>query len=181
MAQPEEPRVENELFEHPLPEGYRDELKELMSADLPASPRGSGSLLVFQLGPMRLALPTRIAAAVAPPLHIARVPHRSGTVLLGLVAFRGEILPCCSLTRLLDVPQAQAAYGRTLILQESPTRRWAVPIDAVIGIRTGGGEPANEPAPLPSPWVQASYAADGGAYHLLDNETLFRQVNLATA
>ena len=90
---------------------------------------------MFQLGPLRLAVPTRIAFAVSPVLHVARIPHRSGTVLLGLVAFRGEIVPCCSLARLLDVTQNETGAARMLLLQESPGRLWAVPIDSVLGIR----------------------------------------------
>lgn len=77
------------LFEKPLPAEYREELRQMMA---PAPPRPAprrGSLLLFQLGPLKLALSTKVASAVSPVLHIGRIPHRSGTVLLGLVAFRG--------------------------------------------------------------------------------------------
>jgi len=173
------------LFDRPLPPGYRDELQALV-AERPAAPsRGRGSLLLFQLGEVRLALPTRIASAVAPVLHIARIPHRSGTVLLGLAAFRGEILPCCSLSRILDLPhtteQTESATARTLILEESATRRWAVPIDGVLGVRIAAGEPTGIAAPLEAQWLQGSFEDEAGQYHLLDPEVLFRQITLATA
>ncbi len=100
--------------------GYREELQALVAAEPPKPARRTGSILLFQLGELRLALPARVAAAVAPVLHIAHIPHRSGTVLLGVVAFRGEILPCCSLARLLDVAQSQSGAARMLILEESP-------------------------------------------------------------
>ncbi|SNT14807.1 chemotaxis-related protein WspD [Granulicella rosea] len=168
------------LFDRPLPEGYRDELQALV-AERPADPaRQAGSMLLFQIGGLRLALPTRLASAVAPVLHIARIPHRSGTVLLGLAAFRGEILPCCSLARLLDTPETQTSTPRTLILEESPGRLWAVPIDAVLGVRLAGAASA-ERAPIAAQWVKESFADEGGAYHLLDHEVLFRQIGLATA
>ena len=180
---------ETNLFDRPLPPGYRDELQALV-AERPADPpRRTGSMLLFQLGEVRLALPTSVASAVAPVLHIARIPHRSGTVLLGLAAFRGEILPCCSLSRILDMPpaaeQAQTATARTLILEESAGRRWAVPIDGVLGVRVSTGTPTDEPAPLAAQWLQGSFvdiSRDAvGIYHLLDPEVLFRQITLATA
>ena len=169
------------LFDRPLPPGYRDELQALI-ADLPPEERQqTGSTLVFQLGELRLALPTHIASAVAPVLHVARIPHRSGTVLLGLAAFRGEILPCCSLSRLLDLPQAQTATPRTLILEESAGRKWAVPIDGVLGVRTDIRNPMMVQTPVAAHWIKGSYADEAGMFHLLDHDVLFRQITLATA
>ena len=204
MSQPADslPRHSN-LFDRPLPPGYRDELQALI-ADRPAdAPRHTGSTLLFQLGELRLALPTRIASAVAPILHIARIPHRSGTVLLGLAAFRGEILPCCSLAKLLDVPQKphekQAGAARTLILEESPGVSWACPIDGVLGIRILSGQLTAQTAPIAAHWFKGSFhdiAPPGKAasdksdksgpgnmetFYLLDHEVLFRQITLATA
>ncbi len=140
-----------------------------------------GSILLFQLGPLRLGLPVRVASAISPVLHVARIPHRSGTVLLGLVAFRGEILPCCSLARLLDVTQEETAAARMLILQDSPGRLWAVPIDAVLGIRFLSDQLSQQASPLAVQWLSGSFADDSGTFHLLDDVNLFRQINLATA
>ena len=180
------------LFDRPLPPGYRDEIKALIS-ERPADPaHQAGSTLLFQLGELRLALPTRIAAAVAPVLHIARVPHRSGTVLLGLVAFHGDILPCCSMARLLDLPQelvkSESGTARSLILEEAPGRRWAIPIDGVIGVRVVDHQVSESTATLTanSQWFRGSFIEDAGpdktwTYHVLDHEVLFRQLNLATA
>ena len=169
------------LFDRPLPPGYRDELQLVMApAPAKSAPRG-GSNLLFQLGPLRLALPVQVAYAVSPLLHIARIPHRSGTVVLGLVAFRGEILPCCSVARLLDVTQEETGASRMLILQESPGRLWAVPIDAVLGVRIFSEHLSQQDAPLAAQWLSGSIADDSGIFHLLDNVNLFRQINLATA
>jgi chemotaxis-related protein WspD len=171
----------NSVFDRPMPTGYRDELRALMAIEPPKPPRRTGSVLLFQLGPLRLALPTLVASAVSPVLHIARIPHRSGTVLLGLVAFRGEILPCCSLAQLLDVARNETGSARMLILEESPGRMWAVPIDAILGIRSLPEENVDERAPLAPHWIAGSFDDRGGAFHLLDNENLFRQITLATA
>jgi len=191
MSQPAAPLAHrSSLFDRPLPPGYRDELQTLLAERPSNPPRRTGSTLLFQLGALRLALPTRVASAVSPVLHIARIPHRSGTVLLGLAAFRGEILPCCSLARLLDVPQEpphpQTGSARTLILEEAPERQWAVPIDGVLGIRILGDEASTEPTPLAAQWVKGTFhdtPAKGvtGSFYLLDHEVLFRQITLATA
>jgi chemotaxis signal transduction protein len=172
------------LFDHPMPPGYRDELRELEAATPAASSLRVGSILLFQLGDLRLALPTRVASAVAPVLHIARIPHRSGTVLLGVAAFRGEILPCCSLSRILDLPanaEQAATTGRTLILEESAGRRWAIPIDGVLGVRSGAVEYTDLPAPIAAQWIAGSVQEESGIFHLLDHEVFFRQITLATA
>jgi chemotaxis-related protein WspD len=171
------------LFDRALPSGYRQELRSLVESEPVKTSKRAGTILLFQLGHLRLALPSRVAAAVGPVLHIARIPHRSGTVLLGLVAFRGEILPCCSLARVLDVVQSQSAAARTLILEESPGRRWAVPIDAVLGIRPAPdhSQLSGVVSPLAPHWLLGSSADENGSFDLLDSETLFRQITLATA
>ena len=169
------------LFDRPIPSSYRDELQMLMASEPPRPAPRAGSALLFQLGQLRLALPARVASAVSPVLHIARIPHRSGTVLLGLVAFRGEILPCFSLARLLDVTQTATGAARMLILQEPSGRFWAVPIDAVLGIRIISEHPSPHPAPLAPHWISDGFDDDSGTFYLLDSDNLFRQITLATA
>lgn len=169
------------LFDRPIPPAYRDELQVLMASEPPRPAPRAGSTLLFQLGRLRLALPAKVTSAVSPVLHIARIPHRSGTVLLGLVAFRGEILPCFSLGRLLDVTQTTTGAARMLILQEPPGRLWAVPIDGVLGIRVISAQPSHHAAPLAPHWISDSFDDDSGTFFLLDSDNLFRQITLATA
>jgi chemotaxis signal transduction protein len=182
------------LFNRPMPPGYRDELRALEAERAAGAAHRGGTILLFQLGELRLALPTRVTSAVAPVLHIARIPHRSGTVLLGVAAFRGEILPCCSLSRILDLPapalpahvEQPATTGRTLILEESAGRRWAVPIDGVLGVRPGTAARTQLLGPIAAlhiaePWIHESVEDESGVFHLLDHEVLFRQITLATA
>jgi chemotaxis-related protein WspD len=188
MSETATPRPTASLFERAMPPGYRDELRALEAESAAGVALRTGSILLFQLGGLRLALPTRVASAVAPVLHIARIPHRSGTVLLGVAAFRGEILPCCSLSRILDLPagvEQTATAGRTLILEEAAGRRWAVPIDGVLGVRSGAAEYARLPdsmtAGIAAQWIAGSVTEESGVFHLLDHEVLFRQITLATA
>jgi chemotaxis signal transduction protein len=170
------------FFGRPMPPGYRDELTALMAVEAPRPVQRKGTTLLFQLGQLRLALPVRFAFAVSPVLHIARIPHRSGTVLLGLVAFRGEILPCCSLANLLDVARNETSAARTLIVEEAASRLWAVPIDGILGIRTAPEDFLDRPSPLAPHWITGSFEDDqAGVVHLLDTSNLFRQITLATA
>ncbi len=169
------------MFDRPISSAYRDELRILMASEPPRPTPRTGSILLFQLGQLRLALPAKVASAVSPVLHIARIPHRSGTALLGLVAFRGEILPCFSLARLLDVTQTETGAARMLVLQESSGRLWAVPIDAVLGIRVISEVLSQHAAPLAPHWISGSFDDDSGIFHLLDSDNLFRQITLATA
>lgn len=169
------------LFDRPLPPGYRDELQGLMSAEPPKAAAEEGSALLFRLGPLRLALPIEAAFAISPALHVARIPHRSGTVLLGLVAFRGEILPCCSIARLLDVKQEETGAARMVILKESQGRLWATPVDAVVGIRIFSEADSPGDVPLGPQWLTGTIADESGIYYRLDTGNLFRQINLATA
>jgi chemotaxis-related protein WspD len=169
------------LLDRPMPAGYREELKALVAVEPPKRARRVGTVLLFQLGQLRLALPTKVATAVSPVLHIARIPHRSGTVLLGLVAFRGEVIPCCSLARLLDVARNETGAARMLILEEAPGRLWAVPIDAMVGIRTTPEIQARESAPLAAKWLSGTFDHKNREFYLLDHENLFRQITLATA
>lgn len=174
-------RAHSEWFRRSLPAGYREELRDLLAERETEARAQSGSLLVFELGGQRLALPTKLAWAIAPVLHIARIPHRSGTVLLGLAAFRGEILPCCSLARLLDLPAESTGAGRTLILEEARGQRWAVPIDAVAGVRIMQEQPVTESSSIPAEWIEAVYRDSDGLITQLRPEILFRQIALATA
>jgi chemotaxis signal transduction protein len=178
-------RTATSLFDRPLPPGYRDELRTALAERPLEQKTQAGSVLLMMLGGVGFALPTRVAAAIAPTLHIARIPHRSGTVLLGLAAFRGDLLPCASLARLLGLEARPGGTARTLILEESPSRRWATPIDAVIGFRVVGVETIARPLPLDAPldpqWITDSFSDNGMVYYRLDHYTLFRQLNLATA
>ncbi len=169
------------LFERALPEAYRDELREMLADEPPRPAPREGSILLFRLGPLRLALPVHAAFAISPVLHVSRIPHRSGTVLLGLAAFRGEIVPCCSLARLLDVTPEETGAARMLILQESPSRLWATPVDAVVSINPFPQCVFQKDAPLGPQWLNGAFTERSGTYHQLDTTHLFRQITLATA
>lgn len=169
------------IFSQPMPSGYRDELQRLMAERPEDTSRATTSLLLFRLGEFHLAIPTRTAWAIAPVLHYARIPHRSGTVLLGLVAFRGHILPCCSLARLLNTSRRKQKQSKTLILEEAPGRRWAIPVDTILGVHLSEVSPVRENQTIAAQWLSGEITEHGQAYAVLNTDFLFRQIMLATA
>ena len=91
------------FFRHAVPPGYADEMAETLARVPEAEPERSGAMLVFQVAELRLAVPARVLRGVSRTLPPSPLPHRRSGPVLGLVGFRGEILPCCSLVRLLGV------------------------------------------------------------------------------
>lgn len=169
------------LLDRPLPQDYREQWTGLLS--LPEAPKAAKAetLLLFQIGALGLALPMARLAGVVPLPKISRIPHRRDTALLGLVAVQGSILPCCSLAHLLDTDPSLEEQARLLLLEERPGRLWAAPVRAVdgLGLRPETLQPpASE---LPEGWSLGRVPGRKGAYDLLNPETLFRQINLATA
>jgi chemotaxis signal transduction protein len=127
------------LFAHTQPEGYVDEMAEALARVSEEEPGFTASMLVFRLAGLTLALPSRMLAAVSRSLVPYPLPHRRSGPVLGLVAHRGEVIPCCSLARLMGVADAAASgtQARTLILQDEQHKLWAIPVDAVLSISTG--------------------------------------------
>lgn len=172
------------FFRRNLPQSYRDEMQAMQSPPLEEDGPATESILLFTLGSACFALPTRIAGSVTPSLHISRIPHRTGTALLGIVAIRGELMPCCSLAELCNLDAAGGAHAQMLVLEEHPGRNWVVPIDKVIGIFTDrpiAALRAGTDLPVEAGWLLGSILCDGNHYFLLNSIPLFRQMQLATA
>ncbi|WP_157821324.1 chemotaxis protein CheW [Mariprofundus ferrinatatus] len=64
---------------------------------------GQISLFIFRIGPEWFALPTRQLVEVLELCDVHSIPHRSNSILLGLINVRGEMQLCLSLGRLLGV------------------------------------------------------------------------------
>jgi len=110
------------------------------------------SVLVFRLADEWLALPTTALVEVTKERRCHRVPHRTGSVLEGLVNIRGQLQLCVSAQRLLGIEEAaaepRAATGdlirvddpelRRLLVVERLGRhgadRWVFPVEQVAGV-----------------------------------------------
>ena len=131
------------LLEREPPAGYlREWTQALAAAKDEARAEDTLSVLIFRLGREWLALPTHVCQEVAErrPIHI--LPHRSGSVLLGLVNIRGQIRLCVSLRELLGLEPADDSVRtmnhknpRCLVVIAGESDHWVLLVDELHGIQ----------------------------------------------
>jgi chemotaxis-related protein WspD len=130
------------LFERAATRGYADEWADALRLGKPREQVDSISVLVFRIGTEWLGLPTAALSQVSDVRKIHSLPHRSDSVLLGLVNVRGRLQVCCSLAALLGIEQragdhvatSSLAYRR-MIVAERERDRWVFPVDEIDGVR----------------------------------------------
>ena len=111
------------FFDRPAPQHYLAEWTH-MAGQIPrdGQPRGRHrrrpsdrdlvGVLIFRLGREWMAFPTQAIAEVTVPRPIHRIPHRSNTILIGLVNLRGQLQLCISLHGLLGLESPQSSPAR---------------------------------------------------------------------
>lgn len=169
-----------ELFERPVPDGYRAQWTHDLAV-APPSASGSRSFLVFRLGAEWLALRALACSEVSEvrPAHV--VPHRSRRLLAGIINVRGRLLPFVHLHNLLgaaaavDDDEGRALRPRLVVLGEDE-RSWAFVADEVAGVvyfpdDAIGEVPATVAAGL-SPYVVARASFHERTVGLLDADRL---------
>jgi chemotaxis signal transduction protein len=181
------------FFSRAVPEGYAEDWARILEQPLPEETRRKDSVLEFRIANLHLAISSRWVKAVAAPLVVCPVPHRDNTAFLGLVAYAGEVIPCCSLARMLGAADSTAGNdARTIVLEERPGERWAFPVDAVMAISSGtlhdrltAPHPSENSAPanqLSTEWSDCHFEDDrGNKLDVLRSETLFQRLQRATA
>jgi chemotaxis-related protein WspD len=133
--------------------------------------------LIFRLGEEWLAFRSQIIAEVTLPRLVHRVPHRSNSILAGLVNLRGQVQLCISLHGLLGVI-APASSSRLVVLRD-PDRAetWAFAADEVLGVRrVSRSQWRSVPSTLINPAVgfsQAVLSWNGRSVGLLDEQRVF--------
>jgi chemotaxis-related protein WspD len=124
------------LLEQSAPADYLEYWARQLAAPQEHEDAETLSTVVFRLDAERLALPTTafVEAVEMRPVH--RVPHRAGTVLLGVTNIRGELQLCVSLAALLGIePTDGAVRGLPrLAVIEADGEHWAFPVDEVLGV-----------------------------------------------
>jgi chemotaxis-related protein WspD len=192
------------FFDRPPPAGYLDEWREVLEAPLDEADSDSLSLLVFRLADEWFALAADVLAEVTPLRTVHKIPHRSNSVLAGLVNVRGQLLLCGSLHGLLGLRQAapvaaqpQSAQGdgrpseepartpaRLLVAARTEGRtiqRWAFAVDEVAGVqRIAAAELRDVPSTLGKPGQRLSaalFSLHTRRVSLLDAERLFAGIH----
>ena len=127
------------FFDRPAPAGYLESWREILEQPEVAVDADARSVLIFRLGNEWLALPTAVVVEVTPPRQVHRLPHRSGSVLAGIVNIRGQLQLCVRLEGILgmDAPAREppsAVPSARLLVVERTTARWAFRVDEVAGV-----------------------------------------------
>jgi len=142
-----------ELFRRAHPDGYIDEFTEILSEKREIKSHGNRVASVFRIGAEWLALPAKAFVEVVSIGPIRRIPHKSGSVLLGMVNVHGYINLCFSLASLLglthdDGTQKKGAAGKgRFCVMSTRGGVWVFQVDEVWGL-VSYSESEVEPAPV---------------------------------
>ncbi len=91
-------------------------------------------VLVFQIGPEYLAIDAAKTHQIAEPMESVRVPG-SPDYVLGIVSFRGMVIPVVDLRKRLGVEPAPDQTQTMVVIVEEENRRLGLVVDRVVGLR----------------------------------------------
>ncbi|MDF2490506.1 MAG: chemotaxis protein CheW [Pseudomonas sp.] len=120
-----------------------------------SAPASGRLLLLFRLGQEWLALATACLAEIAPMQTIHSLPHQRSQALQGVANARGVLVPCLSLSALLQIdPGPSPATTRRcvprMLTLTTPQGAVVLPVDEVDGIhRLGDDAQPNEGQAVP--------------------------------
>ena len=125
-----------------LLEEYIQEWTEtLKKQNPPAEDLDTLSVMVFRLGHEWLALPTEFFKEATHRRQVHHIPHRSGSLLHGIINLNGELRLCVDLNQLLGIEPVSSLLSESLSyrLNRLMTIKkngdfWAFPVDEIDGI-----------------------------------------------
>jgi chemotaxis-related protein WspD len=128
-----------QLLDRELPADYRRNWTEQVSHAKRRVKPGKMSVVIFRIGTSWLALPTGSFQEVAERRKIHSMPHRQQGIVLGVINFRGELLLCISLGRLLGIEQEMSVEKGRTIHDRLAVTEWrgslmTFPVDEIHGI-----------------------------------------------
>ncbi len=142
-------------------------------------------LVEFELASGRYALPMERVVELAPMVHARDLPG-APAVVIGLVNHRGSAIPLVPLRRVFALEEETLAArtdGRGpvddhLVIAEGRTRRYALQVDRVIGLRTV--DAAKIEAGLPARHVRGVLVLEGELVVVQDLDALLSLDDEAT-
>jgi chemotaxis-related protein WspD len=181
------------FFERQAPDGYLAEWSRWLAESNGSGLRGDAqaadseqllsldeavSVLIFRLGEEWLAFPTKAVAEVTTPRPVHMIPHRSNTVLTGIVSLQGQNQLFVSLHGLLGATATSPTSPRLVVLRDADrAETWAFAADDVVGVRrVPRSQWRTVPSTLINPAVgfsQAVLSWDGRTVGLLDEQRVF--------
>jgi chemotaxis-related protein WspD len=129
-----------QMLERTVPADYRDEWTKRFAQPKQAAETRSDSALLFRLGDEWLAIDSRCVSEVAKMHQIHSIPHRSDTLVKGLVNIRGTLKLCVSLGSILHLGKGCEPHTtdheilERMILIEDDDHSFVFPVSEVEGI-----------------------------------------------
>ncbi len=105
-----------------------------------ATKRCDRRILLFMISGELLAVPATGVSRVIAPIPVARIPHRSNSVVRGLGSVGGELVLVADLANLLQLPppvetsRPEATKRRRMIVVGPERDRWAFQVDDSLGV-----------------------------------------------
>ena len=180
------------FFDRRAPEGYlSDWSRWLAESSGLGNPEGAAesdecealshgaiaSVLIFRLGEEWLAFRTQTIVEVTLPRPVHRVPHRSNTLLVGIVNLQGHVQLCVSLHDLLGATTPLSPSRLVVLRDRESAETWVFAADEVLGVRrVPRSQWSSVPSTLSNPAVgfsQAVLSWDGRSVGLLDEQRIF--------
>jgi len=129
------------FLDRDLPANHLAEWTVHFAREKTAPEQNTLSTVLFRLGAEWFALPVTAFKEISEMKTIHSLPHRRDEFVLGLVNFRGELLVCISLARMLGVgegleikPESRQADRPYLLIISDGNSRSVFPVDEVGGV-----------------------------------------------
>ena len=171
------------MLEHPMTADYREEWTERLASARQARQSGSGALLLFRLGDEWLGLDCRHVQEVSEMRSIHSLPHRTNSLVKGIVNIRGELKLCVSIGSLLQLEKSEEDYRvdheihQRMIHILKDDQSFVFPVSEVHGIHH---YPENALKPAPATLSKSGQSFTAGVLSwkqrhigVLDHELLF--------
>ncbi len=100
------------MLERELPFGYEDNWAKVFSAVKKEQLVGTQSVTIFRLGKEWMALQTKSIEEITDVCSVHSIPHKTTSVLRGLVNLRGQLKICISLGQLMEIGKAEKYSGK---------------------------------------------------------------------
>ena len=131
-----------DVFEKEIPEDYVVKWTEEYSAHDDEKKSPDNSVIIFRIIDEWFSLPTYCFDEITKILPIQRIPHYSGSLILGMTNVRGEIKLCFSLNHILGLAvntsddkkaEQDSSIKRRIVLQIEGDS-FVFPVDEIVGV-----------------------------------------------
>jgi len=173
------------LLERTLLPEYVDEWTQLLAKSTQATLAKTQSVLAFRIGDEYVAIAIELVKEIIEMGRMHRIPHKSNSVLKGLVSIRGELKLCVSIGGLLGIKkgelnyfdQQHISYSERLIVIVKGDDEFVFPVSEVIGIcRVDPNSMHETPSTISksmSSNIAGIFKIDGRNIGMLDEHKLF--------